>query len=52
MLENYLNNYKNVLEEDFFLETNDEEEIYLLKSLKYENEYYMIKVKVLDKKYI
>ncbi len=48
---NYLNNYKNALEEDFsFLETNDEEEIYLLKSLKYENEYYMIKVKVLDKK--
>lgn len=48
---NYLNNYKNALEEDFsFLETNDEEEIYLLKSLKYENEYYMIKVKILDKK--
>lgn len=48
---NYLNNYKNALEEDFsFLETNDEEGIYLLKSLKYENEYYMIKVKVLDKK--
>lgn len=48
---NYLNNYKNALEEDFsFLETNDEKKIYLLKSLKYENEYYMIKVKVLDKK--
>ena len=48
---NYFNNYKNALEEDFsFLETNDEEGIYLLKSLKYENEYYMIKVKVLDKK--
>ena len=48
---NYLNNYKNALEEDFsFLESKDEEGIYLLKSLKYENEYYMIKVKVLDKK--